>query len=118
LDSADYIVLLTTQDIPSIKTTNQFLTLADASGIAREKILFVMNRYDKRIAISPERVGESLKQPVLVAIPFEERIITSAMNRGVPFMVDNKAAPAGKAIISLIDVIRTRIQKDQENPSL
>ncbi len=117
LDVADYIVLITTQDIPSIKTTNQFLTLADASGIARDKILFVMNRYDKRIAISPERVGESLKQPVLVAIPFEERIITSAMNRGVPFMVDNKVAPAGKAVISLVEVIRSRIQKDQENPS-
>jgi pilus assembly protein CpaE len=117
LDIADYIVLITTQDIPSIKTTNQFLTLADASGIAREKILFVMNRYDKRIAISPERVGESLKQSVLVAIPFEERIITSAMNRGVPFMVDNKVAPAGRAIISLVEVIRSRIQKDQENPS-
>ncbi len=117
LDVADYIVLITTQDIPSIKTTNQFLTLADASGITRDKILFVMNRYDKRIAISPERVGESLKQPVLVAIPYEERIITSAMNRGVPFMVDNKVAPAGKAVISLVEVIRTRIQKDQENPS-
>lgn len=117
LDIADYIVLITTQDIPSIKTTNQFLTLADASGITRDKILFVMNRYDKRIAISPERVGESLKQPVLVAIPYEERIITSAMNRGVPFMVDNKVAPAGKAVISLVEVIRTRIQKDQENPS-
>jgi pilus assembly protein CpaE len=117
LDISDYIVLITTQDIPSIKTTNQFLTLADASGIAREKILFVMNRYDKRIAISPERVGESLKQSVLVAIPFEERIITSAMNRGVPFMVDNKIAPAGKAIVTLVEVIRSRIQKDQENPS-
>lgn len=118
LDVADYIVLVTTQDIPSIKTTNQFLTLADASGIARDKILFIMNRYDKRIAISPERVGESLKQSVLVAIPFEERITTSAMNRGVPFMVDNKLAPAGKAISSLIEVIRTRIQKDQEGTSL
>lgn len=117
LDVADYIVLISTQDIPSIKTTNQFLNLADASGIARDKILFVMNRYDKRIAISPERVGESLKQPVLIAIPFEERIITSAMNRGVPFMVDNKVAPAGKAVISLVEVIRSRIQKDQENPS-
>lgn len=118
LDVADYIVLVTTQDIPSIKTTNQFLTLADASGIAREKILFIMNRYDKRIAISPERVGESLKQSVLVAIPFEERITTSAMNRGVPFMVDNKLAPAGKAISSLIEVIRARIQKDLEGTSL
>ncbi len=114
LDVADYIVLVTTQDIPSIKTANQFLTLADASSIAREKILFIMNRYDKRIAISPERVGESLRQPILVAIPYEERIITSAMNRGIPFMVDNKLAPAGKAISSLIEVLRSRIQKDQE----
>jgi pilus assembly protein CpaE len=118
LDIADYIILVTTQDIPSIKTTNQFLTLADASSISRGKILFIMNRYDKRIAISPERVGESLKQPVLVAIPFEERIITSAMNRGVPFMVDNKLAPAGKAISAIIDLIRSRIQKDQEGISL
>lgn len=118
LDVADYIVLVTTQDIPSIKTTNQFLSLADASSISRDKILFIMNRYDKRIAISPERVSESLKQPILVAIPFEERIITSAMNRGVPFMVDNKVAPAGKAISSIIELIRTRIQKDQESTSL
>jgi len=114
LDVADYIVLVTTQDIPAIKSINQFLTLADASGISREKILFVMNRYDKRIAISPERVGESLRQPVVVTIPFEDRITTSAMNRGVPFMVDNRLAPAGKGISSLIEVIKTRIQKDQE----
>ncbi len=114
LDVADYIVLVTTQDIPAIKSINQFLTLADASGISREKILFVMNRYDKRIAISPERVGESLRQSVVVTIPFEDRITTSAMNRGVPFMVDNRLAPAGKGISSLIEVIKTRIQKDQE----
>jgi pilus assembly protein CpaE len=115
LDVADYIILVTTQDIPSIKNANQFLVLADASGISRQKVIFVMNRYDKRISISPERVGESLKQPILVAIPFEERIISSAVNRGVPFMVDNKIAPAGKAISTLIETIKNRIQKDQED---
>ncbi len=118
LDESDYILLLTTQDIPSIKTMNQFLTLADASSIPRDKILFVMNRYDKRIAISPERVGESLKQPILVAVPFEERITTNAMNRGIPFMVDNKLSPAGKAVTSIVETIRSRIQKDQESASL
>jgi pilus assembly protein CpaE len=117
LDISDYIILITTQDIPSIKNSNQFLSLADASGIRRDKIFFVMNRYDKRIAISPERVGDSLKQVITVAIPFEERITTSAMNRGVPFMTDNKIAPASKAILSLIEIIRNRIQKDQESTS-
>jgi pilus assembly protein CpaE len=117
LDVADYIVLITTQDIPAIKNANQFLSLADASGIQREKILFIMNRYDKRIAISPERVGESLKQPVVIAVPFEERIVSNSVNRGVPFMVDNKIAPVGKAIQSLVDNLRDRIQKEQESVS-
>jgi pilus assembly protein CpaE len=115
LDIADYIILVTTQDIPSIKNSNQFLILADASGIPREKILFIMNRYDRRISISPERVGESLKQPIVVAIPFEERVVGNSVNRGVPFMFDNKAIPAAKTLIALLEILRDRIQKDHSN---
>jgi pilus assembly protein CpaE len=114
LDIADYIVLITTQDIPSIKNSHQFLKIADASGFNRDKIIFVMNRYDRRIAISPERVGESLKQAISVAIPYEERIISNSINRGIPFMVDNKIAPAGKAISALADTIKSKIQKEEE----
>lgn len=114
LDIADLIILMTTQDIPAIKNTNQFLTIADASKIERKRILLVMNRYDKKVAISPERVGASLKQPVVVAIPFEERIITNSINRGMPFMVDNKIAPAAKSILQLTELIKTTIQEQVE----
>ncbi len=115
LDISDYIILLSTQDIPSIKNTHQFLSIADASQIGREKIIFVMNRYDKRIAISPERIGDSLKQPVVAAIPFEDRIISNAINRGVPFLIDNKTAPAAKSIMGLQEELKQRILKDEEN---
>ncbi|MEN6571970.1 MAG: response regulator [Anaerolineaceae bacterium] len=114
LDIADLIILITTQDIPAIKNTNQFLTIADASKIERKRILLVMNRYDKKVAISPERVGASLKQPVVVAIPFEERIITNSINRGMPFMVDNKIAPAAKSIQQLTELVKTTIQEQVE----
>ncbi|MHC1741126.1 MAG: response regulator [Anaerolineaceae bacterium] len=114
LDIADYIVLVTIQDIPAIKNTNQFLSLADASGIGRNRIIFVMNRYDRRISISPERVGESLKQPVVIAIPFEERAVSYSVNRGIPFMIDNKTIPAAKSIIALADHIRELINKTNE----
>lgn len=115
LDIADYIVLLTIQDIPAIKNTNQFLALADASGIGRDRIIFVMNRYDKRIAISPERVGESLKLPFAVAIPLDERTVSYSVNRGVPFLIDNKTIPAAKAISLLADQIREKIKKAEES---
>jgi pilus assembly protein CpaE len=116
LDIADYIVLVTSQDIPAIKNTNQFLMLADASGIGRDRIVFVMNRYDRRIAISPERIGESLKQHVSVAIPLEEKVINYSINRGIPFYVDNKNIPAGKAIADLANTIKDLIKKSSETP--
>jgi pilus assembly protein CpaE len=114
LDVADLIILLTTQDIPSIKNANAFLTLADTSGIKRERILFVMNRFDKRVSISPERVGESLRQEIVVSVPFEERIVSTSVNRGIPFIMENKAQPIGKSIIALADATREKLAKLQE----
>jgi len=116
LDIADLIVLVTTQDIPSIKNAHQFLSLADSSGIDRDRIFFVMNRYDRRVAITPERVGETLKQPVKVTIPFEDRIISNAVNRGVPFILENKNLLASKAVHALADQIKERVNPVRENP--
>ncbi len=109
LDVADLIVLVTTQDIPSIKSCSSFLALADSSGIKRERIVFIMNRYDKRIAISPERIGESLRQEIKASIPFEERIVPLSINRGVPFIIDNKSHPIGKSITTLAGIIKEKI---------
>lgn len=115
LDIADFIILVATQDIPAIKNSNQFLTIADASGIGRDRILFVINKFDKRIAISPERVGDTLKQPVVATIPFEDRIINNSINRGIPFIIENKNLPSAKAIYSLIQVIQDRSTSNGES---
>jgi pilus assembly protein CpaE len=113
IEVADIIILITSQDIPSIKNSSLFLSLIDAFGIKRNRIVFVMNKFDKRIAITPEKIGENLKQEILLAIPFEERTAISAVNRGAPFYLDNKTNPLSKAISSLADITRERIQKNE-----
>jgi len=110
LDIANVIILVATQDIPSIKSTNLFLGLSDASGINRKRILFVINRFDKRISISAERIGESLKQPVEAIIPFEDRIVTSSINRGTPFITENKTLPISRSIFAVIDKITEKLE--------
>lgn len=116
IEAADSIVLITTQDIPAIKNANSFLTLTDASGIKRDKIIFIMNRFDKRISIAPERVGESLRQPIPIAIPLDDRIVSGSINRGVPFVIDNKAQPTSKAIFQLADLVRERLTNPEGQP--
>jgi pilus assembly protein CpaE len=111
LDVSDLIILVTTQDIPSVKNCNLFLSLADATGIRRDHILFVMNRYDKRVSITPERVADILHEPISVVIPFDEKVVSYSVNRGVPFMRDNKTQPVGKSITQLADALRERLSK-------
>ncbi len=108
LDASDIVVLLATQDIPAIKNARLFLDVADGLGIHRRRILFVMNKFDKRIGITAEKVGENLKQEVAGVIPFEERVIVS-VNRGIPFLLADKSRPLSRAILSLTETIRQRL---------
>lgn len=111
IDISDIIILIATQDIPSIKSSNLFLSLSSASGIDRSKIILVMNKFDKRISISPERVGESLHQPVLLSIPLDEKVVTTSVNRGTPFILDNKTSPISKSIIDLSVLVQNKIEE-------
>ncbi len=109
IDISDLIVLVTTQEIPAIKNSRLFLDLLQTMGISRDRIIFTMNRYDKRIAITPERISENLKQEIATIIPLDEKVVITAVNRGVPFMLDNKAQPVGKGIFSLAEAVRSRV---------
>src|SRR5271157_618704 len=109
IDASDSIVLVTTQDIPAIKNARLFLDLSTTMGIGRERFVFALNRFDKRIGITPERIGENLKQEVKVVIPLDERVVIPAVNRGIPFMLDNKTQPVAKGIFSLADAVRAQL---------
>jgi pilus assembly protein CpaE len=119
IDISDLVVLVSTQDIPSIKNCRLFLDLSQTLGIERERILFVMNRYDKRINITPERVAENLKQEVSSVIPLDEATVVKAVNRGVPFVLESKNQPASRGIFSLAESVRARIaaQEAAEEPN-
>lgn len=110
IDISDVIVLVTTQEIPSIKNARLVLDLLKTMGVNKDRIVFAMNRYDKRIAITPERVSENLKHEISVTIPLDEKVVITAVNRGVPFMLDNnKLQPVGRGIFSLAEAIRARL---------
>lgn len=108
INNSDLLILLTTQDIPSIKNSRLFLDETDALGFDRRRIIFVMNKFDKRIGITAEKVSENLKQEISTVIPFEERVIVS-VNRGIPFLLVDKSRPLSRSILTLAEVVRKRI---------
>lgn len=109
MDTSDAIILLTTQDIPAIKNARLFLDLVDVLKINRKRVLFVMNRYDKRIGITPEKIGESFKHEIVAVIPADERVVLPAINRGIPFMLGDRSRPIARSVLGLAEAVRQRL---------
>jgi pilus assembly protein CpaE len=110
LDACDLIVLVTSQDIPAIINTRMMLTLVGALGIPKEKILLVMNRFDKTVAITPEKVGQNLGHQVAAVLIEDREAVVPAVNRGIPFMLgDGKTKEIGKGILELVGKVREQL---------
>ena len=113
MDIADVIVLVTGQDIPSIKNDRLFLDLLLTLKIPTDKVMLVMNKFDKRIAILPEKIGENLKQDMVAVIPLDEKTVIPSVNCGVPFMIDNKSQAAARGIYTLVEALRAKFVRQE-----
>lgn len=112
VEVSDLVILITTQDIPSIANARLFLDLTSALGFGKDHIWLVLNKFDKRINITPEKLGEILRKEVISVIPVDSRTTIPSITRGIPLMLDskNRSQPIGKAIGDLVDFLHDRIE--------
>jgi pilus assembly protein CpaE len=115
IDSADLIVLVTTQEIPAIKDARLFLDLLSSLTISRDRITLVLNRYDKRIGITPEKISENFKQEVVTVLPYDDRTVLPSVNRGKPFMLGDKSRPITRSFLTLTEAVRQSLGSKNGN---
>jgi pilus assembly protein CpaE len=120
IDASDLLLVVTLQEIPSIVSTRRFLDLVPRLRIPSQRLLLVMNGFDERVNISPEKVSKTFQQDIAAIIPREERVVVPSINRGMPFMLqsDILAKPLGKAYVSLAEAIRQRLSEIGEDVEL
>jgi hypothetical protein len=80
-------------------------------NIDPQRLFAVMNQYDARIGISPDKVGETFKHKISATIPKDPVVVLPSINRGVPFMLqkDLRSRPIAQAISELATMIPERI---------
>ncbi|MCB2178922.1 response regulator [bacterium] len=109
IDESDLIAVVTTQDIPSVKNVRLFIDLILALGYPAQKLFLVMNKMDKRRSVTPERVADIIKSEMAAVMPFDDRLVVPAMDRGVPFLIHNKTHPISKGIYDLANFVKEKI---------
>jgi pilus assembly protein CpaE len=101
LDAADRIILITTPDIPSIYNTKLFFEVTEALEYPTGKAILVLNKADRRTNIRAEDIQASIKYPVSSQLPLDERVATTAVNQGVPYMLSEREGVLAQATTAL-----------------
>lgn len=82
LDRADAILLVLTQDVPSLKNAHRILELFKRLGYDGDKTKVVVNRYTKRAELTLDTIADALGQPVAHTIANDFPAVTGAINKG------------------------------------
>ena len=112
LDASDIVLLVTSQDIPSLDRMRRFLDLAPAIGLNKERFRLVISRYSDRINITPDRISQNFKQDIAAIVPNDYGTIVPSINQGTPFMLDKKLK--GRPIYKTISELARLITKETE----
>ena len=112
LEISDLILLLVSQDVPCLARVRKFMDLAALMNLDTKRMLMVVNPYDKRISITPEKLSETFHLEIGAVIPLESDTLVPAANRGVPYMLQKESMgkPAGLATRALADAVLRRLE--------
>lgn len=101
LDAAARIVLLMTMELSSIKNIRQFLEVAELLEYGEEKLVLVLNKADPRFGIRVDQVEANIQHKVAAQIGNAPYEMTSAINRGVPLIIDKQSHQVSSDITNL-----------------
>lgn len=114
LDLSDKIIVVTTPEIPAIKDAKLFFEVTEALEYGRERIIFVLNKADKRINIRAEDIEANIKYPIQGQLPLDERVVTTAVNQGVPYILGDKNSLISQATIQLAKRIKQLLAAEED----
>lgn len=121
-DIATRVLMVSTPSLTSVKNTRFVLDLFDQLQYPPDKAMIVLNkvwteRDRKQATLAPDRIQNFLKRPISGEIPVvDERIILSAILRGVPVIAAdrNQTNPPVRQMLDLAASIHKQLIGDRE----
>lgn len=117
LDISDKIIVVTTPEIPAIKDAKLFFEVTEALEYERKRIMFVLNKADKRINIRAEDIEANIKYAIEGQLPFDERSVTTAVNQGVPYVLGDRSSLLTQATVQLGLRLLKALENETESTS-
>jgi pilus assembly protein CpaE len=96
-DESDWLVMLATLDVPSIKNLRLTLQTMELLHFPKNRIRVVVNRADSKVGLRLPDVEKLLSAPVDTTIP-SSRSVPLSVNKGSPIMLEEPKGPVAESI--------------------
>jgi pilus assembly protein CpaE len=96
-DESDWLVMLATLDVPSIKNLRLTLQTMELLHFPKTRIRVVVNRADSKVGLRLPDVEKLLSSPVDATIP-SSRSVPLSVNKGSPILLEEPKGPVSDAI--------------------
>jgi pilus assembly protein CpaE len=96
-DESDWLVMLATLDVPSIKNLRLTLQTMDLLHFPKERIRVVVNRADSKVGLRLPDVEKLLTSPVDATIP-SSRSVPLSVNKGSPIMLEEPKGAVAESV--------------------
>jgi pilus assembly protein CpaE len=96
-DESDWLVMLATLDVPSIKNLKLTLQTMELLHFPKNRIRVVVNRADSKVGLRLPDVEKLLSSSVEATIP-SSRSVPLSVNKGSPIMLEEPKGPVAESI--------------------
>jgi pilus assembly protein CpaE len=102
IEHAQQFVLTVQQSVATLRDATRLMNcLRHELGVGKERIVVVVNRYDKRTTITAEDIRKTLGCGELTLIPNDFRTVSECIDSGKPLCTHARGAPITKAVMEL-----------------
>jgi pilus assembly protein CpaE len=92
MDQANVLLVVTTPEVPALRSTRRFLDYIRERPDLRTKVRLVVNRYPSKGAVDIKEIEHSLGVKPDGTIPSDGRLVTAAVNEGTGFLTSRNPA--------------------------
>ena len=104
LREANVILIVFRLDFSSLRNVRRTMEFMEASGIARDKLRLVVNRWGQAQEVPRAKAEEALGMKISHLVPEDAKAVNRSNNQGVPVVI---AAPTSKVARSFAQLAKT-----------
>ena len=118
MDASNKIILVINPEIASLRDASQFYDVCRQLSYPKDKVLVVVNQFDRREGLSLDDIEKSLQVKIFGTIPWDRKTALNSINRGIPVVLQRQSSGVRRAYQDIAGKLIDLLEKGPKETSV